>query len=167
MDIVIFYIFAAAAVTSALMVISQKRAVYSALALILCFGSMAVLFYQLGAHFIGAIQVIVYAGAIMVLFLFVIMLLDPESEIFPKNRLKRVAVVGLPSVLALLAVLFRAFPEFAGRRLAASATGPAALDNTELVAKSLFHDYLLPFEVTSILILVAVMGAVVLAKRHN
>ncbi len=167
MDIAIFYIFAAAAVTSALMVVFQKRAVYSALALILCFGSMAVLFYQLGAHFIGAIQVIVYAGAIMVLFLFVIMLLDPESEIFAKNRLKRVALFGLPSVLILLAILFRAFPEFAGRRVAGGSTGLIAIDSTELVAKNLFHDYLLPFEVTSVLILVAVMGAVVLAKRHN
>lgn len=165
METVIFYIFAAVAVISALMVVFQKRAVYSALALILCFGSMAVLFYQLGAHFIGAIQVIVYAGAIMVLFIFVIMLLDPESEIFPKNRLKRVAIFGLPSILVFAAILLRAFPEFA---LAGAASGPAgAPDNTELVAKSLFHDYLLPFEVTSILILVAVMGAVVLAKRRN
>ncbi len=167
MDIVVFYIFAAVAVVSALMVVSQKRAVYSALALILCFGSLAVLFYQLGAHFIGAIQVIVYAGAIMVLFVFVIMLLDPESEIFAKNRLKRVALFGLPAVLALVAILFRAFPEFAGRGLSPSPAGAVAIENTELVAKNLFHDYLLPFEVTSVLILVAVMGAVVLAKRHN
>lgn len=164
MELIVFYIFAAAAVASAVMVVAQQRAVYSALALIVCFGAMAVLFFQLGAHFIGAVQVIVYAGAIMVLFLFVIMLLDPESEIFPRNRLKRVAVVGLPSAVFLTFALWRVFPQF-GDGGGGAQTNP--LENTTMVARQLFRDYLLPFEVTSILILVAVMGAVVLTKRPN
>ncbi len=166
MELVTFYGFAILAVASSLVVVLQRRAVYSALALIVCFASMAILFFQLGAQFIGAIQIIVYAGAIMVLFLFVIMLLDPQSEIFGANRLKRLFLFGLP-----LALLF--FAIVASRILREDSwamPGPMSLslvENTKEVAHSLFRQYLLPFELTSILILVAVIGAVVLAKRPD
>ena len=88
MTLIVFYGLAATAVTAAILVVLMSRAVYSALALIVCFGATAGLFFQLGAQFIAAVQVIVYAGAIMVLFLFVIMLLDPESELFLPSSLE-------------------------------------------------------------------------------
>lgn len=166
MELVVFYCFAVLSVAASLMVVFQRRALYSALALIVCLGSVAILFFQLGAQFIGAIQIIVYAGAIMVLFLFVIMLLDPQSELFPENRLKRLAVFGFP-----LALLF--FLVLAGRILRETSWAspqPASItlvENTREIARILFSRYLLPFELTSILILVAVIGAVVLAKRPN
>jgi NADH-quinone oxidoreductase subunit J len=164
---VVFYIFAAIAVISSLLVVVQRRAVYSALALILCFGSIAVLFYQLGAYFIAAIQVIVYAGAIMVLFVFVVMLIDPDSEIFALNRVRSASWLGIPVALVFGLVLLWGLSEL---NRTAVANEPTSLDlatkgGIQAVAKSLFSDYLLPFEVTSILILVAVLGAMVLAKK--
>lgn len=163
MEHFVFYLFASVAVVSALVVVSQSNAVYSAMALIISFGSMAILFFQLGAHFIAAIQVIVYAGAIMVLFLFVIMLIDPESEMLTTNRLGRLWLLALPAsiVLGLMLLGALAIP-FA----APPATGTGAGD-VATIGLSLFRDYLLPFEVTSILILVAVLGAMVLAKKAH
>ena len=158
----VFYLFAAVSIVAALAVVLQKRAIYSALSLIVCFGSIAVLFYQLGAEFIAAIQVIVYAGAIMVLFLFVVMLIDPESEVFALSKVGNLAVLAVPLAALLGLILFVATRQF----------GPgggdlAAKGGIEAVATELFSDYLLPFEVTSILILVAVLGAMVLAKRTD
>ena len=95
MAYLVFYGLAAVAVTTAVLVVVMRPAAYSALALIVCFGAMAGMFFQLGAQFIAAIQVIVYAGAIMVLFLFVIMLTDPESEVFPPDRLKKIPLFAL------------------------------------------------------------------------
>lgn len=161
MELVSFYIFSAVAVVAAAMVILLRRPVYSALALIVCLASVAVLFFQLGAPFIGAIQVIVYAGAIMVLFLFVVMLLDPESEMLGKNRLRSISFISIPIALLFLGVLLGSFGEFDR----SPATGESLSQSTSAVATQLFQDYLLPFEVTSILILVAVMGAIVLAGR--
>ena len=101
MEQLVFYLFATVAVVAALFVVLQRQAIYSALALIVCFFSMAVLFYQLGAYFIAAIQVIVYAGAIMVLFLFVVMLIDPEAEVFALSRAKNLYLMALPIAAAL------------------------------------------------------------------
>jgi NADH-quinone oxidoreductase subunit J len=164
----VFYLFATVAIVSAVCVVAQRTAVYSAIALILCFGSVAVLFFQLGAHFIAAIQVIVYAGAIMVLFLFVVMLIDPESEVFTLNRAKSASIVALPLAGFFVLLILRSLPELAdlteqgGGRMDLAPKG-----SVEVIGQSLFRDYLLPFEVTSILILVAVLGAMVLAKRSN
>jgi NADH-quinone oxidoreductase subunit J len=163
----VFYLFAIVAVSSALFVVLQRRAIYSALALIVCFFSMAILFYQLGAYFIAAIQVIVYAGAIMVLFLFVVMLIDPESEVFALSRARNLSLVALP-LAALFGLLV--FLGVSGLGLDETGTGAAAsISKGEVkeIARVLFSDYLLPFEVTSILILVAVLGAMVLAKRTD
>lgn len=165
MELVVFYIFAGLAVLSALLVVLQRSAVYSALSLIVCFGSMAALFYQLGAHFIAAIQVIVYAGAIMVLFLFVVMLIDPESEVFTTPRWRGFTVLAVPLAGAFGFILLRALPEFLDLPQENTPLDLAPLGDTATVARSLFRDYLLPFEITSILILVAVLGALVLAKR--
>jgi NADH-quinone oxidoreductase subunit J len=158
----VFYLCAGVSVATALLVVLQRRAIYSALALIVCFFSVAVLFYQLGAFFIAAIQVIVYAGAIMVLFLFVVMLIDPESEAFQIRRIGGLTAVALP-----LAAVF-AFVMVKTVTSTVQPVGPVvAGGEIERIARSLFSDYLLPFEVTSILILVAVLGAMVLAKRTD
>ena len=166
MELLVFYLFATISVVTALGVVVLRRAIYGSLSLILCLASLAVLFFQLGAPFIAAIQVIVYAGAIMVLFVFVVMLLDDESELFSPGRVNRIVVFAIPSVAVLGLFLMRVVPG-----LAAGEDGsPAPVDamgNTVQVAGYLFRDYLLPFEVTSLLILAAVVGAVVLTKRRS
>ena len=163
MEHFIFYLFAALAAFSAALVVLQRRAIYSALSLIVCLGSVAVLFFNLGANFIGAIQIIVYAGAIMVLFVYVVMLIDPETDQFEPNRLKRVSIIGIPAGALLVLILVSVFSD------SASSASASALpsQNLTLLASQLFSDYLLPFEVTSILVLVAVMGAIVLTKRPD
>ncbi len=172
MTLIVFYGLAATAVTAAVLVVLMSRAVYSALALIVCFGATAGLFFQLGAQFIAAVQVIVYAGAIMVLFLFVIMLLDPESEVFLPSRLKRVSGFALAFAVLFTLVLLEAADRWAAVQVLTGSiagtdrsSGPGG--EIETLAHSLFRDYLLPFEVTSILILVAVLGAVVLTRQHH
>jgi len=170
--LIVFYGLAATAVTAAILVVLMRRAVYSALALIVCFGATAGLFFQLGAQFIAAVQVIVYAGAIMVLFLFVIMLLDPESEVFLPSRLKKVSGFALALAVLFTLVLLQAADRWAATPVLAGSIAGAERSSglgggIETLAHSLFRDYLLPFEVTSILILVAVLGAVVLTKQHH
>lgn len=162
MERFIFYLFATIAITSALVVVLQRRAIYSALALIVCLGSLAALFYQLGAYFIAAIQVIIYAGAIMVLFLFVVMLIDPESEIFALNRLRRLSVIAVPLSIGLLLLLWWSISSL-------GQAPPPEVVSTGIneIAQTLFRDYLLPFEMTSVLVLAAVLGAMVLAKRAD
>ena len=172
MTLIVFYGLAATAVTAAILVVLMSRAVYSALALIVCFGATAGLFFQLGAQFIAAIQVIVYAGAIMVLFLFVIMLLDPESEVFPPSRLKKVSGFVLAFSVLLALVLVQAADRWASTQvltgsIAGTTRSSGSGGEIETLARSLFRDYLLPFEVTSILILVAVLGAVVLTRQGH
>jgi NADH-quinone oxidoreductase subunit J len=156
----VFYLFATVAIVAALVVVFQRRAIYSALALIVCFFSMAVLFYQLGAYFIAAIQVIVYAGAIMVLFLFVVMLIDPESEVFALSPARNLSVVAVP-----IAGFFGLFVLWCISGLVLEEKATLTGGSVQVIAHELFSDFLLPFEVTSILILVAVLGAMVLAKR--
>ncbi len=172
MTLIVFYGLAATAVTAAILVVLMSRVVYSALALIVCFGATAGLFFQLGAQFIAAVQVIVYAGAIMVLFLFVIMLLDPASEVFLPSRLKRVPGFALACAVLFTLVLLEAADRWAAAQVFTDSiagtersSGPGG--EIETLAHSLFRDYLLPFEVTSILILVAVLGAVVLTRQHH
>ena len=162
-ETVLFFVFGGLAVLGALNLILQRHPIHSALSLILVMASLAVLYLLLGAEFIAAIQVIVYAGAIMVLFVFVIMLLNAGEE--ERTSMSRAArYVGLPVAGLLLAevsyLLYRAWPadtvveadRFLGR------TGP--------IGRLLFTDFVLPFELTSVLILIAVLGAVVLAKKE-
>lgn len=167
MEQLVFYLFGTVAVVAALLVVVQRKAVYSALALIVCFGSIAVLFFQLGAYFIGAIQIIVYAGAIMVLFLFVVMLIDPESEVFSADRFKHLALIAIPLSALLGLVLFWAVSKAGESGSLTQDIGQSSKGEVGYLAQNLFSDYLLPFEVTSILILVAVLGAMVLTKRTD
>ncbi len=164
MDVILFLTFALIAVVCAINVVVQSHPISSALSLIGVMGSLAILYLLLGAEFIAAAQVIVYAGAIMVLFVFVIMLLNAGAEI-KKGRSLMVQLLGAPLLLALLLLLGwfvqRIFPadtmvSFGGFR------GGSAQD----VGRALFTTYLLPFEITSILILIAILGAVVLARKE-
>jgi len=160
---ILFYIAAVVAILAGLNVILQRTPVYSALSLIVVLGALAIVYLLLGAEFMAVIQVIVYAGAIMVLFVFVIMLLNAGHE-GPGQRSKLAHWLGVPLVLAflleMLAVIWKQFP-------AASTPSPAPMDGSAAaVGNLLFKGYVLPFEVTSVLILVAVLGAVVLAKKE-
>ena len=161
---VLFIIFGGICVAGALNLLLQKHPISSALSLIVVMGSLAALYLLLGAQFVAAIQVIVYAGAIMVLFVFVIMLLNAGEEEHTKGS--RIAMwFGVPSVAALFGmVLFILLQR--GRVNYQIELGAFARPTRE-VAILLFRDYLLPFEVTSVLILVAIMGAVVLARREQ
>jgi len=159
----LFYICAVLAVLAALNVVVQRTPVYSALSLIVVLCALAVVYLLLGAEFMAVIQVIVYAGAIMVLFVFVIMLLNAGRET-PSQRSRLARWLGPPLVAALLVevltVVWRQFPPGSAAPAAALDAGPKA------IGERLFQVYVLPFEVTSILILVAILGAVVLAKKE-
>jgi NADH-quinone oxidoreductase subunit J len=161
--VVLFYIFGALAVLAAISVVAQRTPVYSALSLIVVLCSLAVVYLLLGAEFIAVIQVIVYAGAIMVLFVFVIMLLNAGREV-PSQRSRMARWLGAPLVAAFLAevllAIWQQFPAASARPVAPIDAGPAA------IGQLLFRNYMVPFEVTSILILVAILGAVVLAKKE-
>lgn len=167
MEYVVFYLFAAVSVAAAVLVVIQKKTVYSALALIVCFGAMAGLFFQLGSQFIAMIQVIVYAGAIMVLFVFVIMLVDPEAETYPGGSLRHISYWAIPLAVMLVFLLIQAFPDFLGSTAGNRAPSAPTEGTVENLARSLFTTYVIPFEVTSILILVAILGAMVLARRSD
>jgi NADH-quinone oxidoreductase subunit J len=166
-----FWVFASAAILSAFLCITRRSPVASALWLISTLFSVAALFVLLDAHFLAAVQVLVYAGAIMVLFLFVIMLLNlgdrnpGESGGWrPRKLVGALVALGL---LAELVVLRRAVPPEAIRLPAgASAAHVAAQGAVQTLAVPLFQAYLVPFEITSLMLLAAIVGAVVLAKRR-
>ena len=158
---IFFFLFAGAAIAFAINLLVQSHPIYSALSLVGVMGSLASLYLMLGAEFIAAVQVIVYAGAIMVLFVFVIMLLNAGvEERTQKSRLVR--QIGAPLIILILgltaSVIYRQFPEDS---MAQFGDFPG---NTSGIGLRLFLEYLLPFEVVSILILIAIIGAVMLAQ---
>jgi NADH-quinone oxidoreductase subunit J len=166
-----FYLFAAVAVIASLLVIAQRNPVYSVLLLIASFGALSGLYVLLDAPFVAVIQIIVYAGAIMVLFLFVVMLLNAPHE-DTEADLERgaprggagVRVVGAALAVVLAVELVWALTARGGE------SGPFAggsVASVNAIGRLLFSDYAFPFEVTSILILVAMVGAVVLARREQ
>jgi len=159
--LILFLFFGAVAVAGAINLLAQSHPINSALSLIAVMAALAGEFLLLGAEFVAAIQVIVYAGAIMVLFVFVIMLLNAGVEEHTKGS--RVAIViGIPGMLiGSVLVAWALLHSYGDERVVAGALpGPPAT-----IATLLFHEFLLPFEVTSILILIAIMGAVVLASK--
>jgi NADH-quinone oxidoreductase subunit J len=164
MDVILFLIFAAIAVVCGFNVVIQSHPISSAISLIGVMGSLAVLYLLLGAEFLAAAQVIVYAGAIMVLFVFVIMLLNAGAEI-RKGRALLAQVLGIPLLFAFLGLMVyfagNMFPGAPEVRFGGFRHG-TALD----VGRALFTQYLLPFEVVSVLILIAILGAVVLAQKE-
>jgi NADH-quinone oxidoreductase subunit J len=164
MHLALFFIFGLLCLGGALNLILQRHPINSALSLIVVMSSLAVLYLLLGAEFLAVAQIIVYSGAIMVLFVFVIMLLNAGEE--EHTRGSRAAyMAGIPGVLALFAVLASTF--FTLRASFGEATLGAFLATTRDLGQVLFRDLLLPFEVTSILILVAILGAVVLARKEH
>jgi NADH-quinone oxidoreductase subunit J len=166
---IFFLLFAAVAVFGALMVVLQRNPVSSALFLVLSFCSLAGLYVLLHAPFLAAVQVIVYAGAIMVLFLFVIMLLNLQKDV--DEGLHRAArrlfgwLLGL--VLAAQLYLLLRAPWGLGPQGQEPPEAVNQVGNTQVVGVRLFTDYLLPFEITSIVLLVAIVGAVVLSLRKG
>lgn len=168
MDWVVFVVAAAAVLAGALGVVLSTHPVHSALMLVLTLFGIAVLFVAQQAHFLAAVQVIVYAGAIVVLFLFVIMLLGiDKSENLATERLRGQRPIAYLSGLGVIAAIFllaRTTWVSGAASVAGAADGPGT--NVEKVARSLFTRYLLAFEMTSVLLVIAVVGAVVLA-RHS
>jgi NADH-quinone oxidoreductase subunit J len=165
MYLVIFFIFGALCIGGALNLLLQRHPINSALSLIVVMTSLAVLYLLLGAEFLAAAQVIVYSGAIMVLFTFVIMLLNAGEE--ERTRGSRAAyLVGFPGVAALLGLLTFIFLSIR-TPLGNAQLGGGTLVTTADLSRILFRDLLLPFEVTSILILVAILGAVALARKES
>ena len=158
-----FLVLAIAAVISAVLVIALRNAVASAIYLIITLLCLAGIYLLLQAPFIAVIQVLVYAGAIMVLFLFVIMLLNPGREKRSSERIRLIKAVGVAMGVVLLAQLGIVFSAVVVVKPAGT---PAAQGSTESVARLLFTDYLLPFEIASILLLAAIVGAIILAKRE-
>jgi NADH-quinone oxidoreductase subunit J len=165
MQDLLFYLFAAATLICGALVIANpfsRNPVTSAMFLVLTIVSMAGLFVLLHAFFLAAVQILVYAGAVMVLFLFVIMLLDLREE--EQRVIKRAsAIVGLLTV----AVIYSFFVVALRPLSAAGAATAASVDGTTAeLGRRLFTDYLFPFEIVSVLLLVAMVGVVLLSKRE-
>src|SRR5262245_17358400 len=169
MEWAVFVVFAVAALAGAGGVVMARKPVHAAMSLVLTLFSVAVFFVMQGAHFLAAVQVIVYAGAIVVLFLFVIMLLgidkdDVLDEPLPAQRPLAIGV-GVALFAGLLLVAKILTPTGAPASRGSATQGDVA--NVERVARSLLTDFLWPFEITSALLVIAVVGAVVLARRSG
>ncbi len=168
MQLALFIIFGALALGGALNLLFQRHPINSALSLVVVMMSLAVLYWSLGAEFLAAAQVIVYSGAIMVLFVFVIMLLNAGEE--ERTHGSRAAsIVGFPgaaAIFCLLSFVCLSERDALGKANVGGDLGNG-LDNIAAVSSMLFTRQLLPFEVTSVLILVAILGAVVLARKEQ
>jgi len=168
LDLILFLVLSLVAVASALGMLLSRNAVYSALYLVLNFITVAVFYLLLGAPFIAMAQITVYAGAIMVLFLFVIMLLGadalPKSQVLPWQRPLAVVLSALLAVEAAYLLITKARPV---GDILPPADAVNATENLQQLGIALFRDYLLPFEVVSILLLVAMVGAIVLTKKEK
>jgi len=164
MDVILFLIFALIALVCGINVVLQTHPISSAVSLIGVMGSLAILYLLLGAEFIAAAQVIVYAGAVMVLFIFVIMLLNAGVEV-KRGKSFMAQLLGIPLLVSFLALLAwfvqRMYPSATSVKFG-EFTGGTAHD----IGTALFTKYLLPFEITSVLILIAILGAIVLARKE-
>ena len=168
-ELLAFYAFASAAVLSALAVIGARNPVHSALWLVLTFFSVACTWLLAGAEFLGVALILVYVGAVMVLFLFVVMMLDVDIEGMRKGYVRYlpvglvVAVVMLAEILAVIGIRARAAQPFADN----AAQVASVEGNTDWLAQALFTDFLLPFEVAAVILTVAVIAAVLLTLRRR
>jgi NADH-quinone oxidoreductase subunit J len=164
-QLVIFFVLAAIAVLGAVSLIVQRHPIHSALSLIVVMVALAGLYLLMGAEFVAAVQIIVYGGAIMVLFIFVIMLLNAGVE--ERTTLSKLALyAGIPLAVAVTGLIAAAI---LGSKAAATMPTPApdTLTSTRTLSTLLFTEFVYPFELTSFLILVAILGAIVLAQREN
>lgn len=168
MQLALFLIFGALAVAGAINFLLQRHPINSALSLVVIMMSLAVLYWSLGAEFLAAAQVIVYSGAIMVLFVFVIMLLNAGEEEHTQGS-RAAYIAGFPGAAAIFCLLSFVFLS-EDKALGAAKLGGHLNDtvsNISDLSTLLFRDLLLPFEVTSVLILIAILGAVVLARKER
>ena len=161
MSPLLFWLFAIMTLVFGVAVVANRNPVASALSLVVSFLGLAALFVGLDAYFIAVIQVLVYAGAVMVLFLFVIMLLDLKEE--QRRRANKFGwATGIISVGAILTIFLQAIFE---NPAPGGVTPPALEGATHPLGKMLFNDYLLPFEILSVLLLVAMVGVILLSKK--
>ncbi len=167
MESYIFYIVGTIAVLAAVYLIFERNPVFCALYLIQTMVCIAVLYILLEAQFIAAVQMIVYAGAIMVLFLFVIMLLNVKDDDEARRSFSFQKIPAILMGIALLTVICIVLKSklLQGKQGVYTAAHINSIGNTQLIGNLLFTDYLLPFEITSILLFVAAIGAIMLAKR--
>src|SRR6202162_5742469 len=162
--LVVFFVLAIIAILGALSLILQRHPIHSALSLIVVMVALAGLYLLMGAEFVAAVQIIVYGGAIMVLFVLVIMLLNAGVE--EHTDFSKIAkFAGLPLALALTGLLAAAMVRHGGA--VANAANSDSLASTTSISMLLFSTFVYPFELTSFLILVAIMGALVLAQREK
>ncbi len=169
MHLILFVLFAGFCLAGAINLLWQTHPINSALSLIVVMTSLAVLYLLLGAEFLAIAQIIVYAGAVMVLFTFVVMLLNAGREERTLGS-RAAARIGFPSVAVLLAVLATILLHaqgLAAAHLGAGLTNVKNSTNLDILSQVLFHELLLPFEVTSVLILIAILGAVALARADG
>ena len=170
MDAIFFWVLAAGAVTASVLVIGQRNPMYSVLLLIVSFAALSGLYVLLGSPFVAVIQIIIYAGAIMVLFLFVVMLLNAQPEEMPTGRLARLVGGAGPrrfgAVLAIVlaAELFWALQRLTAQPMPSSTDVPAT--TVREIGVRLFREHSFAFEATSVLILVAMVGAIILARKE-
>jgi NADH-quinone oxidoreductase subunit J len=163
-ELLVFFVLGALAVGGAVSLIFQKHPIHSALSLIVVMVALAGLYLLLGAEFVAAVQIIVYGGAIMVLFVFVIMLLNAGIE--EHTSISKMA--GFPGILLALALMGFIAATIARSSSAVQATSQSGqMSSTRDVSTMIFRDFVYPFELTSFLILVAVLGAIVLAQREK
>jgi NADH-quinone oxidoreductase subunit J len=171
LELILFYSFATVAVVSAILVITRQNVVHSAMFLAATLLSVAGIFLTLHAEFLAGVQVIVYVGGILVLFVFVIMLIAVDRAVHERqyNRQWTIALITSGILIVEIAYgLYRGKDSFLLPAVAAlGAPVPAVLGNSERVGTALYTAYLLPFEIASILLLVAIIGAVVLAKKKT
>jgi NADH-quinone oxidoreductase subunit J len=162
--LIVFFVLAAMCVIGAVSLILQRHPIHSALSLIVVMVALAGLYLLMGAEFVAAVQIIVYGGAIMVLFVFVIMLLNAGAE-ERTNFSKLAGLAGIPLAVVLMGFLAAAVAHSRDTVQAATQTGATA--PSKALANLLFQDFVYPFELTSFLILVAILGAIVLAAPRS
>jgi NADH-quinone oxidoreductase subunit J len=162
--LIIFLVLAAVAVLGAVNLIVQRHPIHSALSLIVVMVALAGLYLLMGAEFVAAVQIIVYGGAIMVLFVFVIMLLNAGAE-ERTNFSKLATYAGVPLAVAIAGLIAAAILKSSGNLSTAGPNG--ALTSTKNLSMLLLREFVYPFELTSFLVLVAILGAIVLAQREN
>ena len=169
MHLILFFLFAGICLAGAVNLLLQTHPINSALSLIVVMTSLAVLYLMLGAEFLAAAQIIVYAGAVMVLFTFVVMLLNAgrEERTLGSHAARSVGFPAVVAILAILATLILRMQGLGAAHLGQGLSNVPDQSNLTVLSQVLFHELLLPFEVTSVLILIAILGAVALARAGD
>jgi len=166
LEVILFIIFATISAVTAVLMITRPNPIISALFLVLNFGSLAGLYLTLNAQFIAVAQVIVYAGAIMVFFLFVIMLLNPEKEkrFFEEKTKLRIFIVAIVA-LVLIQIIYVIFISGHSNAINSDISRSVQTGTIENIGREMFTNYILPFEAAGYLLLAATIGAMVMAKK--